>query len=365
MKILYLSNSKIPSNTAYSVHVMKMCQALASNGHDVTLVGLKNSKDNNQKLFDIYNVRKIFKLSLVSIRLPKINSFLLLILSLIRSMKAEIIYSRWRIGAFLVGLLFRKKTIYFEYHIMPQSKINQFIESHLINKNKITKHIFITNALKNDYFKKYPILKSQNCIILPDGADVPQNNSKSFNLDTSNTLQICYVGSFFPGKGIDLVIELANSYTTAHFHIIGGKNSEVEKYKARVKSNNVTFYGYQNQNTISNLLRKMDIGLLPNQPRVSVGDKSNIDIGSWTSPMKMFDYMAHKNAIIASDLDVLKEVLINNYNAKIVDHSAINEWIRVINELNESREELKRIANNAFNDLVSKYTWNNRAKKVI
>ena len=32
MRIVYLSNSVIPSTTANSVHVMKMCQGLADNG---------------------------------------------------------------------------------------------------------------------------------------------------------------------------------------------------------------------------------------------------------------------------------------------------------------------------------------------
>ena len=38
MKILYISKSTIPSRTANSVHVMKMCQAFSDIGHDVVLL---------------------------------------------------------------------------------------------------------------------------------------------------------------------------------------------------------------------------------------------------------------------------------------------------------------------------------------
>ena len=38
MKILYISNSIIPSKKANSIHVMKMCQAFADNGHEVILL---------------------------------------------------------------------------------------------------------------------------------------------------------------------------------------------------------------------------------------------------------------------------------------------------------------------------------------
>ena len=46
MKILYISNSIIPSRTANSIHVMKMCQAFADNGHEVVLLAPdKKNKD--------------------------------------------------------------------------------------------------------------------------------------------------------------------------------------------------------------------------------------------------------------------------------------------------------------------------------
>ena len=38
MNLVYISNSIIPSRTANSIHVMKMCQAFADNGHDVVLL---------------------------------------------------------------------------------------------------------------------------------------------------------------------------------------------------------------------------------------------------------------------------------------------------------------------------------------
>ena len=38
VKLAYLSNSWIPSREANSIHVMKMCQAFARSGHEVTLV---------------------------------------------------------------------------------------------------------------------------------------------------------------------------------------------------------------------------------------------------------------------------------------------------------------------------------------
>ena len=44
MRILYISNSIIPSRTANSIHVMKMCQAMADNGHEVILIAPNQKK---------------------------------------------------------------------------------------------------------------------------------------------------------------------------------------------------------------------------------------------------------------------------------------------------------------------------------
>jgi len=38
MRLFYFFGGPIPSREASSVHVMKMCQAFARNGHDVTLL---------------------------------------------------------------------------------------------------------------------------------------------------------------------------------------------------------------------------------------------------------------------------------------------------------------------------------------
>ena len=62
MNILYISKSIIPSRTANSIHVMKMCQALAENGHNVILLAPnipKYSEKNVQDIYDYYGVKKI------------------------------------------------------------------------------------------------------------------------------------------------------------------------------------------------------------------------------------------------------------------------------------------------------------------
>ena len=72
---LYISNSIIPSRTANSIHVMKMCQALANNGHEVIFLAPDNKneqKKNIENIYEFYAVEKNFEIKRLSY--PFINS---------------------------------------------------------------------------------------------------------------------------------------------------------------------------------------------------------------------------------------------------------------------------------------------------
>ena len=65
MKILYISKSIIPSRSANSIHVMKMCQALSENGHKVILLApdIKSKYENNiYDIYEYYGVKKNFEI---------------------------------------------------------------------------------------------------------------------------------------------------------------------------------------------------------------------------------------------------------------------------------------------------------------
>ena len=53
LNIVYIARSIIPSRTANSVNVMKMCSAFASLGHKVTLLAPFTKKPLAQKMIDI------------------------------------------------------------------------------------------------------------------------------------------------------------------------------------------------------------------------------------------------------------------------------------------------------------------------
>jgi len=79
LKIAYISNSLIPSRSANSIHVMKMCQAFAANGHQVELYAKKNEYDLTDE-FDFYGIKPLFKI--IPIKYTKIRGIGVLLYSI-------------------------------------------------------------------------------------------------------------------------------------------------------------------------------------------------------------------------------------------------------------------------------------------
>lgn len=62
MKVFYCAGSRVPSSTANSVHVMRMCEALADLGHEVVLFVKRGG---NEDPYTYYGVAHSFELDLV------------------------------------------------------------------------------------------------------------------------------------------------------------------------------------------------------------------------------------------------------------------------------------------------------------
>ena len=350
MNILYISSSIIPSTNANSVHVMKMCAALAKTGNVVRLVAIKGN-DLEEDSFSYYGVEPIFEIIHTSYDIKERTT------QVLKSLEwADIVYTRWAWGAFLSSFVKKQKTV-MEYHSVPHGLLARFLLK--FNQNKcIVKNVYITQSLKNEYERKYT---RKDGVVLPDGADVL---SESFyeKIDYEAPLKCCYIGSFLPGKGIETVIKISQRIKNVEFYIIGGKQNEIDELKKQT-TDNVKWFGYLSQNEIKCLSNDCQIGLLPNKTKVLVDGKKNI--GPWTSPLKLFEYMAQKKAILASNIPVLTEVLENERNCLLIEAENINAWVEAIAKLEKDRTLLKKLSECAYDDLVNKYSWDKRAEYIV
>ena len=75
--------------------------------------------------------------------------------------------------------------------------------------------------------------------------------------------------------------------------------------------------------------------------------------------------MSSKSAIIASDLPVLREILIDEHNALLVDPDSKTLWYNQVMALIQDSKKAKRLAKNAFEQFETRHTWNQRARLIL
>ena len=366
MNILYISNSIIPSRTANSIHVMKMCQAFADNGHKVILLA-PDKKNKNKKEVDVYEyygVKKNFiikKLWYPNLKGRSIFYSLAILFYLISNKKFDLVYGRFLFGCYLSVLL--QNNVIFEVHdpIYKRGNFELKIFKKLVNYKKFVKLVVISDVLKNIYLKS-GFLNQNQIQVAHDGADEVMDFANKIHLfGNKKNLKVGYLGSLYKGKGIEVIYLLANKVSeNIEFHIVGGNDKEIEYWRSRIDSKNVFFYGFVPHKKISSYINSMDICLLPNQKKLILDGVG--DISSFTSPLKLFEYMSHKKTIIASNIKVLKEIL-NQKNSILVDPDNINEWSQALEKLKDPHNR-EKISNQALIDFAP-YTWKNRVKKIL
>ncbi|WP_066161423.1 glycosyltransferase family 4 protein [Aliarcobacter skirrowii] len=372
MKIVYISNSIIPSRTANSIHVMKMCQAFADNGHEVVLLAPNRYKEYENGVDDVYEyygVRKNFEIKKLWWLYIKGSSFiysLAIFFYFLFNKKPDIVYGRFLHGCY-VATLFKRKVI-FESHapIYEKKSYELKLFENLIKSKYFQKLVVISQALKNMYLEN-GYLSDNKIQVAHDGADeVVDFETKAELLGDKDSLKVAYVGHLYKGKGIEVIALIADKVgIDVEFHIIGGLEKDIKFWKEKINSENVFFYGFVPQKEVGGYINALDVCLLPNQKVVLPhGAKDNShNISDFTSPLKMFEYMAHKKAIVCSDIPVLREVL-NEKNSILVDAENSKEWIQAIERL-KNNELRQKLSQKAYGDFTCQYSWTRRSKEVI
>lgn len=363
MKIVYLSASSIPSRTANSIHVMRMCAAFAKNGHETVLIARCYNDSQADDIYDYYGVDNNFRLT--TIQAIKVKGIALLLLPKLWSKlkqynpKDILIYARDIYGASL-ALKLGYRVVY-ESHGLPYNKLIYYLERSLFRNDRFMKLIVISEALRKLYLSKFN--KIRNVEVYHDAADIPDRYKQAHYPWPSkrDTLQIGYVGHLYKGRGTEIIIQCAKRLPQYDFHIIGGTDKDITYWK-QYKIRNLYFHGFVEPWMTACICRKCDVLLMPYQEELSIAGR-NVNTSSWMSPLKLFEYMSTGRTIIASALPVVREVL-NTDNSILVRPNNPDEWVNAIRKC-EDRDYRDHLAQQAYESFLKNYTWEKRAKTVL
>jgi glycosyltransferase involved in cell wall biosynthesis len=370
MKIAAITTSRIPSETANSIQVMKVCQAFKQLENEVRLWVPKFGTATWTELADQYGVSTSFEIEwLVFQKNLKQYDFCWKTVRSGIKWDADVIYT-WALQAAALSLL-RKKTTVMEFHDYPMGTMGPFWFRLFMRIPG--KKIILTNtrALADGIQERFNLRISEEILqIAPNGTDLeryqvlPNSSEARRQLGIAERFTILYSGHFYPGRGMEMMFGMAVALPQFQFVWVGGQEKDLEPWKIRLKEQgiqNVITTGFVSNSRLPLYQAAGDILLMPYQNKIAGSSGGNtVDI---MSPMKMFDYLATCRTILASDIPVLHEIL-NDHNAVFCPPDDLNAWIKTIKDLSNDQPRRDKLARQAGKD-AGLYTWKNRARQTI
>ncbi len=375
-KIVYVTNVRLPTEKAHGLSTVKLSEALAQVGYEVDIITPFLWRKKERNIFKHYGVKKNFKIfkvptiDLMPLGIPEKIAFIIQIFS----------FSIFAFFYVLIKYRGSKKVLYFSHDCIPLYFLtfmsdNIFYDVHHFPKKNFIYRRVMKKAKGFSVQTKWKVkelgrkwgINKENIVYWPNGTDVDSfklnisknDAKKQLNLSVEKKI-VLYTGQLFDWKGVDtLVRAISVIQEDSDVYIVGGSKKDIEAVKERIKeaaNKRIKFIPFQSHKDMPVWLCAADVLVLPNTGKQKVSLY-------YTSPMKLFEYMASGTPIVASDIPSITEIL-NTNNAFLAEADNSNSFGDVINKvLSGTSADTEKIAQKSQED-VRKYTWRNRAEKI-
>lgn len=360
--IIYLSSSTFFDNSANSVHVAKMSNAFAQIGYKTILYTYQHHQP-ERGAHKEYGVSHDLEFNYYKFSKSHRNIMMLLVTFFeafyvfITTKKVDILFGRHLLLLLFLKIFFGRSIICEVHAITTSQKWSKIVGMTLKKANGI---VVISKVLRDDLIDYYA-LPIEKFIILPDAADVVEVIETSKKNDR---FTIGYVGGFYSGRGIELIINLASKLPDFDFVLIGASTEQLEYYRKQDIHYNLIVMKYQPQSSLKQYYESFDLVVAPYGNSISTHGGTG-DTSRWASPLKLFEYMSYKKCMLVSDIPVFKEVLNDQVNCILCKPDDINDWIKQILFVYNDEVLRTKIASNAHDDFANNYTWEKRASRLL
>lgn len=166
---------------------------------------------------------------------------------------------------------------------------------------------------------------------------------------------VVYTGRAIAGKGVDVLLEAAAHLQSVGAHVLVVGKVYEDDYLSRAPDN-VTFTGFVAPSAVPRYLAAADVLVMPTT--------EDLAYAAYTSPLKLFEYMATGTPVVASDLPVLREVLTHGENALLYPSRDATALAGAVRRLWSEPTLGHALADRAWRD-VQHYGWRARASRIL
>jgi glycosyltransferase involved in cell wall biosynthesis len=219
--------------------------------------------------------------------------------------------------------------------------------------------ISITATLRDDIHQRFGAVAPG--YVAPDGVDMALATASFRSAGIKKGAPVfLYLGSLHSWKGVPILIKAMREVSRGRLCIAGGPSARVAELadlcRALGVEDRVELLGSVPPLSRFELISAADICLLPSSAS-SIGAR-------YTSPLKLFEYLAMGKAVIAADLPALREVLRNGENARLVPVDDPSAMAAAMNEL-AGNPVLAKTLGDAAALSAPQYSWHSRARELL
>jgi glycosyltransferase involved in cell wall biosynthesis len=190
-------------------------------------------------------------------------------------------------------------------------------------------------------------------LVLPNGVARPASLPQKPWADCRR--QVIYAGSFFGWKGVDDIVAAAAGLEGFRISLVGGEAAQMARLRPALPATGAVIEMVPRlpHAEVMGRLAASCIAVLPNRPDPD---------SAFTSPIKLFEYMAAGCAVVAADLPSIREILGPN-DAAWFEAGNPASLAAALRDLAADPARAEAMGN-ALREKSAAYTWQARAEKL-
>ena len=205
---------------------------------------------------------------------------------------------------------------------------------------------------------------------LPCAADVeafkPNYNSETVRKSLGLTSEpvVMWVGGFYPWHDMSLLLEsfalVLRQRPDARLVLVGDGQTRLSVADTVMKAgmgHAVIMTGKIAHSQVPEMLSIADVAVVPSTPLTA-------GLGGTGTPLKLFEYMAAGKAVVATALNEAAEVIQDDQDGLLVQPGDVNKFAEATLKLINDPKERGRLGQNARDQAVKQYSWENYTKKL-
>ncbi len=354
MKILYISPIYVPGRRANSVQAVKMCEALARLGHDVTVYSFRDESFSSsvEEFYGIKSSPKLIFKDFTPKSGRKLLPFLFRAMRELSLSSYDVVITKTSTSLlFLLSLILpRNSKLIYEFHVIPSGFRDELLIK--LSSRRLSLGVTISHSIQD-----WASSQSFESILLQDAADtklIASTKARAISTSLSDS-KVGYFGKIdlegaYSWKGVKTLLEATKHKSPDNpwrLHLFGSIADGEMKSISRDFGDRVIVHGHIPPGDVAPFMKAMDILVIPNSNKKKISSE-------YTSPLKFYEYLASGLPIVASNVPSIKLIGEKKGVYFFEPDNALDLSRKIVDALNGKKSFQRNV-----------YSWKDRATELV